>query len=397
VARNRNRSQFDRYRAWQWIKHLALADYIVPWARKLGSIARALFVIDLFAGAGTYSDVVTGKKIDGSPVILARQAARYTKDNPGRSIHVICTERDSKNFEALSKRLAGFGSLVTVLKGGFARHLEKILSIIGNSPALVLFDPIGLKPIPAETIRPLLHRRGKTDVFMVLHFKVIHRTAGQLLPSGHADPDIPGSMKAAESIDAVFGSPRWRFIAKNPRYDSVEARERAYLDLYFEDVLGERYSWTCAYAVRSKYIAKVQYWLVHASDHLDAHLLMNDEIVKLERGLFAETYSADAIPEIIEYENDVRIQAAEARLRERMLTAISAAPGGTMTFHAVRDALLPDFFGQVKQGAYSRNAKALIQAGSLVREQPTLRAKLEPGERLSIPPPSRADAASSAA
>ena len=85
MARNKNQAQFDRYRAWQWIKHQALADHVVPWARKLGSISRVIFIVDLFAGAGTYTDVRTGEKTDGSPVIFARRAARYAEENLERS------------------------------------------------------------------------------------------------------------------------------------------------------------------------------------------------------------------------------------------------------------------------------------------------------------------------
>jgi three-Cys-motif partner protein len=159
----------------------------------------------LFAGAGAYTDVVTGQKTDGSPVIFARQAVRYAKEHPGRRLNVICVERNKKNMEALKQRVGGF-SLVTLLLGSFARHIDGIVSMIGLAPTLILFDPIGLKPIAADTIRPLVHRKGKTDVFMVLHFKVVHRTAGMLLETGHADPTIPGAVRAGEDHPAQRNS-----------------------------------------------------------------------------------------------------------------------------------------------------------------------------------------------
>lgn len=396
LARNRNEAQFDRYRNWQWIKHLALADYVVPWAAKLGSIAQTIFIVDLFAGAATYKDAVTGSTHDGSPVIFARLALRYGQDHAGRSLRVICVERNRKNADALAKRVEEFGSLVTVLRGAFSRHVAQICTTIGSAPALLLFDPIGLKPIAAKTIKPLLHRKGKTDVFMILHFKVIHRTAGMLLPTGHADPTIPGAERAAAMLDSVFGTHRWRMIAKHPRIDSVEERERAYLDLYFEEVLGGRYRWCCAYAVRSKYVSKVQYWLVHASDHLDAHLLMNDEIVKLEERLYMKTYeSAGLLEGFTEIEWQSRLGAEEGRLAERMFALVKSSSTGMLTFGELRGVLLPEFFGRVKRGAFSRAAKALVREGRLDRERP-IRAKLEPSERLSLPRPSDAAAAPAA-
>jgi three-Cys-motif partner protein len=105
VPRNPNETQFDRYRAWQWIKHLALADYVVPWAEKVGSTAREIFIVDLFAGAGTYKDAMTGQTTDGSPVIFARRAQRYQEAHPERSLQVICSERNQKNHAQLLERV----------------------------------------------------------------------------------------------------------------------------------------------------------------------------------------------------------------------------------------------------------------------------------------------------
>lgn len=379
MGTNRNRQQFERYRAWQWIKHLALADYIVPWAEKVGSTSKSIYIVDLFAGAATYNDVLTGEKTDGSPVIFARRSLEYGRKYPNRKLGVICTERDGNNFESLSRRLAGFPSCTT-LRGGFERHVDTILATMGASPALLLFDPIGLKPIAADTIRPLLARKAKTDVFMVLHFKVVHRTAGMLNKSGYADPTDAGALKAAACIDAVFDSPRWRTIFMNPMLGTVEQRETALLDLYFDEVLGRRFDHLSAYPVRARMGAKVQYWLVHASSHFDAYLLMNDEIVKLEEELLRRTY-AGGLEAVIDQQIEMDRAAADAQLRRRIIETLQSAPGATLTFGAVRDGLLDEFFGRVKQGAYSRVLKTLIRDGTVEREQRPA-AKFEISERV---------------
>jgi hypothetical protein len=54
--------------------------------------------------------------------------------------------------------------------------------------------------------------------------------------------------------------------------------------------------------------------------------------------------------------------------------------------------LLPEFFGAVKQGAYSRAAKALVKANRLDREKEGVRPALDPTERLSLPAPPAAPA-----
>ena len=384
MAKNRNERQFDQYREWQWCKHTALRDYIVPWSMIVGSTAKEIYVADMFAGAGTYKDEFTGKTVDGSPVIFARRAREYTFDRPGKRMHVICAERNRKNFAALQHRLAGFNDCVKLLRGDFARHQDAVLTQMGNHPALLLLDPIGLKTIPAEVCAPLLHRIGKTDAFIVLHFKVVHRTGGMLLDTGYANPEVPGAEKAAENLDAVFGGPRWRFIAVDPTLD-VARRERKYVDLYFEDVLGDRYGYKCAFPVRRRYKAAVQYWLVQASNHEKPFELMNDEIVKLNDLLLFGDFNPDgSIPGLAEWEVEQHRARELTALEESVLAAVSAAPGQVIVFGALRTILLDEFFGRVKWGAYSKAVKNLVKVDRLLREDRKA-AALRDDERLRLP------------
>ena len=85
LPKNRNERQFEEYREWQWCKHTALRDYIVPWSSIVGSTSKEIYVADMFAGAGSYDDEVTGKKVDGSPVIFARRARDYNEQHPGQA------------------------------------------------------------------------------------------------------------------------------------------------------------------------------------------------------------------------------------------------------------------------------------------------------------------------
>lgn len=385
MGSNRNEAQFERYRNWQWIKHLVFGDYTTPWAAKLGSISKEIYIVDVCAGAGSYKDERTSKTFDGSPVIFAERAKEYVERNPGRKMQVICVERNRKNFAALQRRVAGFSDLVVAKQGDFARHTDFICGTLGNSPALVVIDPIGLKSIPREACSPLVHRAGKTDVFAILHFKVVHRTGGQLLPTAYANPAIKGAERAAATIDASLGSPRWRWICLDPDLD-VEEKERRFLDLYGEHVLGDRYDWKCAYPVRSRFDSGVQYWLVHASNHLDAFLLMNDEIVKLGKHLHFLTYDdPNALEGFAEQEYKGRMKTTLVELEKRVVEFVSGEPGAITTFGRMRDELMKEFFGFVKQGAYSNAVKSLVKQDRLVREERAA-AKLLPTERISLPP-----------
>jgi three-Cys-motif partner protein len=138
--KNRNETQFEDYRDWQWIKHLILREYAYLWSRILGGTYPHLVVVDTCAGAGTYTDPDTDKVIsEGSPVLFGRAAKTYTEERgPGRSMRVICCERNRNNYRSLVEAVQPFVPHVKTLHGGFWGHVPAIAEELGNSPALIL-------------------------------------------------------------------------------------------------------------------------------------------------------------------------------------------------------------------------------------------------------------------
>jgi three-Cys-motif partner protein len=377
----RERRFFTTHREWQWIKHLILGDYLVPWGAKVGYRDRTIFVVDAFAGAGSYVDPSTGARTDGSPVIAARRAQAYAEERPGKELRVICVEKNTANRRALEDRVAAFGDLVTILPGTFAENVAAIAEMIGSAPALVLLDPFGIKGIGAATCQQLLYRTGKTDVFVIAGFSFVHRTGGQLTPMGAPRSDIPAAAANATLVDEFFGSAAWRAIAVSRR--PTATRERSYLQLYFDDVLGARFRYKLPYPARRSFDAPPRYWIVHASDFLDAAMLMNNEMVKVDRELFIRTFQT---PETLEgmaaAEYDARVRQALINLEEDVLSAIRYAGPGGVTFEALRTSLLNDYFGRVKQGAYANAVRQLVRAEKVLRQKPRWNAKLDEREIL---------------
>lgn len=378
---SRERRFFTTNREWQWIKHLILADYLRPWSMKVGYSASEIFVVDAFAGAGTYIDPDTGEHSDGSPVIAARRALHYRDERPGKAMRVICVEKNKRNREELEQRLEGFGDLVRVLPGTFAANVTTIADRLGNAPALILLDPFGIKGIDAEICRSLLHRAGKTDVFVIAGFSFVHRTGGQLTAQGMPRTDIPGAVANVATVDAFFAGQAWRVIALSGR--DAGARERGYLQLYFDDVLGARFEYKLPYPVRRRFDAPPRYWIVHASDFFDAAMLMNNEMVKADRELFLRTFDSEGTIEgfaELDYENRMR-QALE-NLEEDLFRSITLAGTGGITFADLRQEHLDAYFGRVKDGAYANAVKQLVRGGEVIRQKDRWNAKLDDREVL---------------
>ncbi len=391
---DRSRSFFKTSRQWQWIKHLVIADYLKPWSTKVGYTTNRIFVVDAFAGAGTYEDPVTGERSDGSPVIAARRAADYRKERPLKSMHVICVEKHADNFRDLEHRMKGFvdDGLVTLHEGPFGKYADEIATRIGPDPALILLDPIGLKSIDAETCRRLLDRSAKTDVFIVIDFSIVHRSAGQLLEDGSPNPALATAAKNAANVDAFFdGDQGWRRVAKQPSLAAID-RERTYLDMYFSDVLGSRYAFKSAYPVRAYFTdtdqAAPEYWLVHACDFIDAAFLMSDEIAKVERELYKRTFETEGtLMGLADYEYDARVDRIVNELDEHTRVWVADAGDSGLRFGDLETSALDRFFGQIKRGAIAKTAKALVRSGEVLREKDSWNAAWTPNERLRLKPP----------
>lgn len=383
---------FGRVRPWQWIKHSIFTQYLVVWAMKVGSPpqAKTIWVIDAFAGAGSFIDTVTGETAEGSPVRAALVGKSYN-DRPdkraaGKQLRLICIERDPDHYEALKERMSGF-DFAEVLPGEFGDYAETIIEKVGLDRVLILLDPIGVKSIDAETCRKLLHRRGKTDAFVNVQFTIVHRTRGQLLPDGEPDPTVQGSAANVRNIDAFFGTDDWRKrIAINGK--PAKEQEAEYLQLYFDSVVGPRFSCQHAYPVKATYDGTPKYYLVHIADHPDADWLINDLMAAVESRLYIVSRQKEnpyALTGFFEEEDKLRLQGLRNELGRTALALLAREPSRSMQYERLCLALRRRFFGQLKEGDYSKAIKQLLKDDKVKREKKGTHPKLLPNEIISLP------------
>jgi three-Cys-motif partner protein len=347
--------------------------------------------VDTCAGAGTYTDPDTGETIsEGSPVIFAKRAQTYTAERgPGKSMRVICCEKNRNNYASLVENLRPFEPHVTTLRGSYHSHVPYIVHQLKNSPALILLDPIGLKTIRADGWAPLLERTGKTDLFIVLHFAVVHRVGGMLLPDGEANPQKLTARANAATLDRVFRGKQWREIAVDPALageEHREERERLYVQVFFDRVIGARHRWKCSFDVRARYTSPVKYWLVHACNDEKPYELMNDGVVKVRETLVMREHSGEGqLPGFAEADLEAHRIAGQRELADAMRTVLAASPGGAMPFGPLRQQLSARFFGRVRWvGGYSDAVRALCSAGMAKREKDSVRAKFEENEIIRV-------------
>jgi three-Cys-motif partner protein len=392
MSRGNAKTFFGRVRPWQWIKHSVFAQYLYVWAMKVGSVpqAKTIWVIDAFAGAGEFVDVLTGETAEGSPIKAAHIARDYNeradKKAAGKQMRLICIERDPDHHEALKERLAEF-DFAEALLGEFSEHAHEITRKIGHDRALILLDPIGVKAMDAEACRKLFSRPGKTDALVNVQFSVVHRTRGQLLPDGEPNPAVPSAAKTVKALDAFFGTDEWR---KRIAIDGkpTEEQEEEYLELYYDSVVGRSMRCKHHYPVSAIYDGKPKYYLVNIADHPDAEWLFNDLCAAVESRLYVVSCQREnpgALTGFFEDEDKRRIERLRAELAAAVLNLLADRPTHSMTFDAICLALRPRFFGKLKKGDYDKAIKQLLKNEKVSRQQKGIRPKLLPHEVISLP------------
>ena len=397
MPKNRNERQFDEYRAWQWVKHDVLRDYVARWPTCRRSPATEVVAVDGCAGAGSYRDPDTGQEIaDGSPIIFATRAALYNMDRgPSRTMKVICVESEPNNFAELHSHVERHAPMVTLHHGPLARFAEPIAERLGNAPALVFLDPIGVKPIAAEHWRPLLTRTGKTDLFVTLHFAYVHRAGGMLMPDGEPKTYKRAAAHAA-NVDRLFDTRDWREIAVDSELGTRE-REQRYVQLYLDHVIGQRHRWTAPVPVRERYSATVRYWLIHASNDWKPYELMNDAVAALNKKLLLRDYPGDELPEsegqlsfpgVLDGMAQARVDQHHGRVRANIAAAaielLEDTPGSALPLESIEHLLVPKFFGEIQFSEHWSIVKELVKNDRLLREGRKA-ARRDPKEMISLP------------
>jgi three-Cys-motif partner protein len=258
------------------VKHRILEKYFPPWARILGSRNSQLAYVDCFAGPGEYE--MEGKAVEGSPIIAVKEAAKLVHGGDVQSLILYLVDDDLqqvKRLEARLKELQPYPRNLTVkVSCANSRSIVPNLlqSLPQRVPAFFLIDPYG-HPLSLPVVRQI-QRRQQTEVLINLMWFIINR-----------DLNNP---KVESRLNELFGDSDWRnqpFIAMRGR-----EREKAFL-AYFITRLA--FTYVLPFKIRydiedSTGGRRTKYYLIHASNHIKAALLMKDVMWPLgdEKGTF---------------------------------------------------------------------------------------------------------------
>lgn len=258
------------------IKHIILQKYLPPWAVILGSRYRQLAYFDCFAGPGEYE--LEGKPVEGSPVIAVKSAIDFLRTRSGQSLVMYLVEDNPKQIERLEANLRQLQPYPRNLKVNFLgadsrSYIPNLLESLRTlGPSFFLIDPYG-HPLPLPVINRIL-QRDRTEVFINLMWFRINMDLGNPL--------------AEKRLNEFFGDESWR-SERFMRLHGAE-REKAFLK-YVAARLACKFllPFKIRYDVEdSQGGNRTKYYLLHASNHIKAVLLMKEVMWPLgdEEGTF---------------------------------------------------------------------------------------------------------------
>lgn len=276
------------------LKVEAYGKYLKPFAYKLLSWNRRLYVVDGFAGAGRYSPDADGRQAPGSPLVAARFAGQYNVDHlrDGREVRLINVENDPDNFQRLRHTLAGFGDLCLNLPGRFEAQLDQILAVIGRHPTLFFLDSFGMKGADVRVIDAILQRREGCVTEFLIHFsdRTLARIAGNLHAKTRREADRQAAQSKLRNADEIIGTSWWRGCFTNPQFTCAEERCDAAAEVYMNQLGHRGIQFVNELRMRDHYDDPPRYRLIFATRNPHGTYLMSDIAAKHEAGLFAARF-----------------------------------------------------------------------------------------------------------
>ena len=246
------------------IKHAILEKYLPSWAIILGSTSQSMNYFDCFAGPGRYE--FRGVPVDGSPVIAIKAAKLFLSTRPNHGLNILLTENNEERAKRLEGQLEPLkpyprNLIVNLLPEDSQTFIPDLLSKIPSlAPSFFMIDPYG-HPLTLPVINSILARQRTEALITLMWYRI--------------NMDLSNPAVQA-NVDEMFGHQEWRrqpFMGQ-----SGNAREVGFLN-YFVSKLAAKYvlPFRIGYDPEDRVRGeRTKYYLLHASNHPSAVLLMKE-------------------------------------------------------------------------------------------------------------------------
>lgn len=263
---------FVEKRPWSRVKDRILGSYLPAYLAKVNRLSKPIILIDAYAGPGVFED-----GSPGSPVLMCKAA----KDRIRGAYKTIFINNDTDHHKKLMSILekGGWSSTSRAIFGDSERVLKELLEDYNGDETVFLYlDPFGLS-CEFASIEPFLNRNrsASTEVLINLSMPIIHRMAGRNSNSDETK-DLLDSRR--NTLDKILGGDYWREHILGSD-GSTQEREKRLIENYVANLSSNGYLKFTGYCpIQEARTTPTKYYMIFASTHRDARLLMNDEMIK---------------------------------------------------------------------------------------------------------------------
>ena len=258
---------FEGKRPWSKIKDKVLEKYMTPYLTKVNTRGQPILLIDGYAGPGTFGDDTVG-----SPIIICEAAEKYVKDN----YQAIFINNKKKYHKKLSAEILrrGWSHSVETILGDSQLLLKALPQTLSNQTVFLYLDPFGPTGCDFALLTPFLERASQfsTEILLTMSMPAMHRLATpKAVKAGRQDEQMIKDFH--QILTNVLGGTYWKDILWQDI--DAEERERQLIQAY-QDKLAQYLRFTHSCPVRERTDRRIKYYIVFASKHVDALILLND-------------------------------------------------------------------------------------------------------------------------
>jgi three-Cys-motif partner protein len=341
---------FEGKRLWSKIKDEVLENYMTPYLAKVNTRGQPILLIDGYAGPGIFEDGA-----HGSPLIMCEKAEEWAKGN----YHAIFVNNKRKYHERLLREIQqrGWLNAAEPRLGNTQLVLQDIPKTLKDQTVFLYLDPFGPTGCDFKLLEPFLHRnpRFSTEILLTMNMPGIHRLAARHVNEvGREDEETIRDNRL--KLTRVFGGDYWEDILRQDI--DAEKREIQLIEAY-QKKLSEYFPYTRSCPVREGTGKRIKYFIVFASHHRDALVLLNDIMVN---AYFAGMHEAD-LGGGIWGDLDWREMRSIDGLDRVLLDTVTKHPGETRKFIWFR--IVEGHFMRYLKSEYIATVRQLVGAKKL--------------------------------
>ncbi len=246
---------FEGKRPWSKIKDRVLEKYMTPYLTKVNTRGQPIFLIDGYAGPGTFGD-----KTIGSPIIMCEAAEKYAKGN----YHAIFINNKKKYHEKLSTEIErrGWSHSAETILGDSQLLLKALPQTLSDQTVFLYLDPFGPTGCDFALLTPFLKRASQfsTEILLTMSMPAMHRLATpKAVKAGRQEKRMIKDFH--QILTNVLGGDYWKDILWQDI--NAEERERQLIQAY-QDKLAQYLRFTRSCPVRERTDRRIKYFIVFA-------------------------------------------------------------------------------------------------------------------------------------